>query len=111
MRWYEWVLVLVLVVSSGLLSYTLALRNFERKFKVVDVISLINEEKERIMKTQVSMEEKEEMFGEFLSNLERVLASYDGIVLIKQAVVGGNIYEDITPEVRGRLKKEAKGSY
>ncbi len=104
MKWYEWVLVFVLVISSGVLSYFFALKSFEQRFRVVDVVGLINEEKERIMNTSLSLEEKEKKFGTFLSDLEKILADYDGIVLIKQAVVGGSAYEDITPEVRRRLE-------
>lgn len=105
MRWYEYVLVFVLVISSGVLSYFFSLKEFERRTKVVDVVSLINEEKERILQSDLSLEEKEKRFGKFLSDLERVLSSYRGVVLLRQAVVGGDDYEDITSEVRERLRK------
>ncbi len=111
MKWYDYVLVFVLVVSSGVLSYFSAIGEMEDKFKVVDIVSLINEEKERIAEADIPLEEKEKRFGDFLSRLERILNSYEGIVLIKQAVVGGNLYEDITAEVRRKLEAEGKGTH
>lgn len=104
-------LVLVLVVSSGVLSYFSAIREIESRFRVVDIVSLINEEKERIIKADLPLEEKEKKFGEFLVNLEKILNSYEGLVLIRQAVVGGSFYEDITAEVRRKLKAKGKGAH
>jgi len=105
-RWYEWVLVVVLVVSSGVLSCFFTLKELENRVRVVDVVSLINEERNRIMELDLSLEEKQRKFGEFLTDLEKILSSYGGIVLLKQAVVGGNAYEDITSEVRRRLERK-----
>jgi len=101
MKWYEWVLVLVLIFASSVLSYYFATK--ERKVKVLDLVSIVNEESEKILKSDLPLEEKEKRFGEFLSELQKALSSYDEPILLKQAVVGGK-YEDITSEVRKKLQ-------
>lgn len=100
MKWYEWVLVLVLIFSSSLLTYHFATK---KKVKVVDLVSLINEEGGKILKSDLPVEEKEKKFGEFLNSLQKVLETYDEPILLRQAVVGGK-YEDVTPEVRKKLQ-------
>lgn len=109
MKWYEYLFVIVLVLSSSLITYVLTLRSIWESVKVIDVVELINEEKERLMSSDMSTKEREEELMEFLFRLEKIINSYGGIVFIKQSVVGGN-YEDITGEVRERLKAKKKGA-
>ncbi len=110
MRWYDYVLVFVLAVCSGATSYFLAVNEFEKRIKVVDVVGLINEEKERLAEEDIPVAEKEKRFGQFLNNLEAILSSERGLILIRQAVVGGG-YEDITEEVRRKLREKQRKAH
>lgn len=102
MRWYDYVFVVAISLSFSVLSYYFSVQ--ESKVRAVDIVSLINEEKARILESEASMEEKELRFRDYLQRLNAVLSGYDGVVFLSQSIVGGKDYVDITEEVRRRLK-------
>ena len=108
MRWYEYLLVFVLVVVASAISYGLAYREIHQPIYVVDLTKLVDEEfsykqVEKLYNRQIDPQEFIRKKKEYLDKLQKVLQSFDRPVFVKQAVVGGNTV-DITDEVKKYLK-------
>jgi len=101
-RWYDYVFVVTCVLFGFSLSYHLNKKEVVR-FKVVDVVSIIDEEKSRLMNKEGDIQEKMKDFESFLKRLDNALKNERGVVIIKQAVVGGDAYEDITEKIRRKV--------
>jgi len=94
-RWYEYLFVLVLFVFSMVFNYYLNERN-RLKVKAVDVVSIMDMKMRELMEREdLSHEERLKEMQKFIERIESELGSEEGIVLIKQVIVGGR-YEDIT---------------
>lgn len=104
MRWYEWVLVLTLIVSSNILTLYIA-KEYLFKPKVVDLMRIGLFSQKELYERMLKGEDAKTIEAEVIRKsreLERVLRGYRGVVLIKQCVVAGHV-EDITDEVAKRI--------
>ena len=108
MRWYEYLLVIVLVVVASAISYGLSYREIHQPIYVVDLTKLIDEEfsyndVKNVYEGKIKPEDFIRKKKEYLDKLQSILESFDRPVFIKQAVAGGNTV-DITEQVKKYLK-------
>ena len=109
MKWYEYLLVIVLVVFSSAVSYGLAYREIHKPIYVVDLTKLIDEqfnlnEVEKVYNKQITPEEFLKRKREYLNKIQSILENLDRPVFVKQAVFGRNTI-DITDKVKEYLKR------
>lgn len=98
---YVFVITVSFFISAGLLyiydSYT------RPRLKVVDIVSIMNRKIEELKPLEPASAQVEMEI--FLKELNLELRKEEGIILIKNAVIGGNNYEDITEEIWQRVNK------
>ncbi len=104
MRWYEYLLVIVMIVVSNLITYYFTL---SKPVYVIDmqriVFQALNEEElKQVYESKMPLAEFMARKQEQFNKIEEYLKNYD-IVYIKQAVYGRNVI-DITDEVSKQVK-------
>lgn len=104
MKWYDWLLVIALIVFSNGATFYLA-RQY-RPVKTINLLELDFMNAKGIYETLQSgksPEEVQKLVLEKQEKLKAILSKEKGIVLIKQCVVSGED-EDITQKVKGAIK-------
>lgn len=105
MKWYEWVLVLSLMVFSNVLTFFLT-KEFLLRIKTVDLMSLglysTADMYERLQRGEDPQKVQQDILQR-TKRLEEYLSKQRGLVLIKQCVLHGDV-EDITNEVANYLR-------
>lgn len=96
MKWYGWLLVIVLIVFSNTVTLWVAKRYLLR-IRVVDTVALIDRQKSELIRQadqgRITVEEAVARQKAYLAALERELQG-EPLVFIKQCVLGK--HEDIT---------------
>ncbi|WP_457641314.1 hypothetical protein [Persephonella sp.] len=108
MRWYEWLVVVVLIIFGSLTSYYKAFKEINRPVYVVDLTKLVDEKFTKqsvkdVYNQKITPEEYLEQRKKYLDKLQKILNDFDRPVFIKQAVVGGDVI-DITDQVKKYLQ-------
>lgn len=100
MKWYEWMLVVILILLSNVATLIV----IKHHVKTVDLVELVDAKKvqamESILKGQ-NPEEAGKSLDLYIKALQEVLKEEKGLVIVKQALLhGGN---DITREIRKKV--------
>jgi len=106
MKWYEWLLVIALIVFSNWATFYLARQLYYRPVKTINLLELDFMNAKGIyeaLQSGKSPEEVQKLVLEKQEKLKAILSKEKGIVLIKQCVVSGED-EDITQKVKGAIK-------
>lgn len=106
MKWYEWLLVVVLIFFSNAITLFVA-KEYFFKVKTVDLtrIGLFDlQELQRRISQGEDMQKIEGDIKQRAKLVELYLQKQKGLILIKQCVVSGDV-EDITDEVVNYLKR------
>jgi len=105
LRWYDYIFVLSLCFLVFSANYYLT-RNTAPPIKAIDLVSIVEEKRNSILSSDRTTKEKLREFDDFLNRLDKILTREEGVIVIKQVIVGGNSYEDITERVRKLLNKK-----
>lgn len=106
MKWYEWLLVIALIVFSNGATFYLARQLYYRPVKTINLLELDFMNAKGIyeaLQSGKSPEEVQKLVLQKQAILSAILSKEKGIVLIKQCVVSGED-EDITQKVKGAIK-------
>jgi len=105
MKWYEWLLVIALIVFFNGATFYLARQLYYRPVKTINLLELDFMNAKGIYEALQgkSPEEVQKLVLEKQEKLKAILSKEKGIVLIKQCVVSGED-EDITQKVKGAIK-------
>lgn len=104
MKWYEWLVIISLIVFSSLAVYYKVYRDIHQPIYVVDLTKLVDEKFskqsiEDVYNQKITPEQYLEERKKYLDKLQKILNGFDKPVFVKQAIVGGNTI-DITEEVK-----------
>lgn len=106
MRWYEWLLVVVLIFFSNVITLFVT-KEYFLKIRTVDLTKLglfdLHEIQSRIAKGE-NIQKIEGDIKQRAKLIELYLQKQRGIILIKQCVVSGDV-EDMTNEIVNYLKR------
>jgi len=104
MKWYEWLLVVVLIVLSNIAT----LLYVKNQVKTVDIVALVDAEKVRtfedVLKGRKDPGQASRFLDLYTSALQKALSRQTGLVLVKQAVLNGG--RDITADVQKKVLEE-----
>lgn len=109
MKWYEWVLVIILIIAGGLISYYFSFKEINKPIYVVDLTKLIDDKFSRqgikdVYERKITPRQYLEERKKYLDKLQKVLKGFEKPVFIKQAIVGGKTI-DITGQVKKYLEE------
>jgi p-aminobenzoyl-glutamate transporter AbgT len=108
MKKMEWAFVALLVLLSNSITLFVVQKYMTPKFKVVDLIKVLETDKkgdlQNVLSGKMTQDEYIAKHKDDGKKIADVATAQNGIVLIKQCVLGSN-YDDITPIIESNLSK------